>query len=103
MRRRSVCGFADADKSTREEQQGKGRRETASDRCDASEEHARGNNFWLIETVGVISGRDAGQSENHQQHHLQGAELRVGEPKVRPQKRHKRIQDLTISKIDEVD
>src|SRR6202008_2190206 len=101
--RGSISRFTDADEGPGKNEQGKCWGEAAGNRGKAPKDDAASDDFWFVEAVGKIAGGNARQSEHDQEHHLQGAELRVAHTEVLPQEGHQRIQHLTVGEVDKID
>jgi hypothetical protein len=98
-----VGSFANANEGAGQNEHGKCRGQAAGNRGKAPKDYAGSDDFGLVEAVGKIPGRNAGQSEHDEKHHLQGAQLRIAYAEVLAQKGHKGIQDLAIGEVDKID
>src|SRR5208283_3608072 len=103
LRGRGISGFADTDKSAGYKEEEKGGSEAAADSGEAPEEHARSNDFRLIEAIGQVAGGNTGDRQYYEKHHREGTEPRVADAKMLTKQRKEGIQHLAVCEVDKID
>ena len=103
LSRRCVSRFANANRSSRDEQEHERRRKAACDSGQTPECDARGDDLGSAEPVSKQSTRDTGDGQNDEEPGLQGTELCVAQAHLLSEKRKEGHNDLAVGEVDKID
>ena len=86
-----------------DEEEEKGGSEAAGNGGETPEEHARSDDFRLVEAIGEVARGDTGERQYHEKHHRKGTKLRVADAKMLTKQGKQGIQHLAVGEVDKID